>query len=98
MGAISRDARNHALTGDLSDSIAIGDVQVAGGIQGQPVGMLQLRGRGQTAVPLAALRAVAGDRIDPAVRADPSNSVVQGVADVEIPEGINYQPAGAIEV
>src|SRR5260370_33336462 len=79
MGPISDDARDHALAVDFPDGIAVGDVQVAGGIEDQTVRILKLRGCGQAAVPLAAARAVAGDWDDPAILADPSNPVVDGV-------------------
>src|SRR5260370_41545912 len=82
MGPISDDARDHALAGDFPDGIAVGDVQVAGGIEDQTVRILKLRGCGQAAVPLAAARAVAGDTNDPAVGADPPNPVVEGIGDI----------------
>ena len=74
----------------------VGDVEVAGGVEGEVEGQ-QLRRQGRAAVARGAPLAVAGDGRDRARRVDPAQAVAVGVGDVDVAVAVEGDVPGVGE-
>src|SRR5207249_4168676 len=106
--AVAREARaagagvgrDGAPGGDLADAavVVVGDVEVAGGIEGHANGYAQLRvGRG-AAVTREAKAAAAGVGRDGAAGRDLADAIVGDVRDVEVARRIEGHASGGVEL
>src|SRR6266571_497102 len=85
--AIARDRRDRAVSRDPSHTVVpgVGDVYVAGRIEGKTRGQVQIRRGGWTAVAAKCRSATPGEREDVAAMIDPSYPVIVRVGDEEAP-------------
>ena len=75
----------------------VGDVEVAGGVHGDPAGSVQLGAGGRAVVAAEALRPVARHGGDHPVR-DLADAVVASVGDVQVAGGIHGDARGIVQL
>src|SRR5439155_1371940 len=92
--------RDGAAGADLADAVVVrvGDVEVAGGIEGHAVGAAELSGGRGAAVAREALRTGAGVGRDGAAGGDLPDAVVLTLRDVEVAGGIEGHADGFVEL
>src|SRR5581483_9366770 len=107
------DRRDRAAGVDLPDAlvVAVGDVDVALGVDGHAVGLVEHRLDGRAAVAVGARRggpvlqravgvgrAAAGERRDRAAAVDLADPLVEGVGDVDVAVGGEPDGPGVVEL
>src|SRR5205807_6131653 len=107
------DGRDRAAGVDLADAlvVAVGDVDVALGVDGDAVGLVEHGRGGRAAVPVGAGgrgavlqravgvgRAAAGERRDVPAAVDLADPLVEGVGDVDVAVGGEADGPGVVEL
>ena len=102
LGAVAGDGDDVAgRLDDLADHVVgrVGDEQVARGVDGDAVGLVQLGGGGGSVVAAVTLGAVAGDGDDVAGRLDDlADHVVGRVGDEQVARGVDGDAVGAVQL
>ena len=95
---VSRHGGDHSVR-DLADAVVtgVGDVQVAGGIHGDAVGIIQLGAGGRAAVAADSLDPVSRHGGDHPIR-DLADAAVTGVGDVQVAGGIHGDAGGIVQL